>query len=318
MGTHMHTMDHGEAACLRDASLDYGRLRALDRVDLQVARGEVLALLGPNGAGKSSAIALLTGRLRPATGRARVFGHDPCEASVRRRMGVMLQSAGLPEMLRVGELVRQFSAYYPAPRAVPDTLALAGLEGLQGRRYEALSGGQQRRVQFALAICGRPPLLFIDEPSTGLDSDARRLLWTAVGAMRDEGTAVVLTTHYLEEADALADRIMLVNQGRVVAQGSPQAIKLRAAGRRIRCRTTVDADVICGWPGVDSVAHASSQAGVLEIACSAAEDVVRRLLALDPGLGSLEVGSGSLEQAVLSLTREDPEAGRARQETEAA
>lgn len=313
MGTPTHTMDHGEAACLREASLDYGRLRALDRIDLAVTRGEVLALLGPNGAGKSSAIALLTGRLRPTTGRARVFGHDPCEASVRRRMGVMLQSAGLPEMLKVGELVRQFSAYYPAPRALHDTLVLAGLEGLQGRRYEALSGGQQRRVQFALAICGRPPLLFVDEPSTGLDSDARRLLWTAVGAMRDEGTAVVLTTHYLEEADALADRIMLINQGRVVAQGTPQAIKLRAAGRRIRCRTTVDADVVASWPGVDSVAHVPAQTGVLEIACCAAEEVLRRLLALDSGLSSLEVGSGSLEQAVLSLTRGDPESGQERE-----
>lgn len=313
METHMHATDHGEAACLRDASLDYGRLRALDRVNLEVARGEVLALLGPNGAGKSSAIALLTGRLRPSTGRSLVFGHDPCEASVRRSMGVMLQSAGLPEMLKVAELVRLFSAYYPTPRAVHDTLGLAGLDGLQGRRYEALSGGQQRRVQFALAICGRPPLLFIDEPSTGLDSDARRLLWTAVGAMRDEGTAVVLTTHYLEEADALADRIMLINQGRVVAEGTPQAIKLRAAGSRIRCRTAVDADVIAGWPGVDSVAHAASQTDVLEIACSAAEDVLRRLLALDPGLSSLEVGSGSLEQAVLSLTREDPAVGQERE-----
>ena len=313
MENHMHTREHGEAACLRDASLDYGRLRALDHLDLEVARGEVLALLGPNGAGKSSAIALLTGRLRPATGRSRVFGHDPREASVRRRMGVMLQSAGLPEMLKVGELVRLSSAYYPAPRALGDTLALAGLEGLQGRRYDALSGGQQRRVQFALAICGRPPLLFIDEPSTGLDSDARRLLWTAVGAMRDEGTAVVLTTHYLEEADALADRIMLINQGRVVAQGTPAAITLRAAGRRIRCRTAVDAGVIARWPGVDSVAPAPSQTGVLEIACASAEDVLRRLLALDPELASLEVGSGTLEQAVLSLTRQGADAGRDRE-----
>lgn len=302
-----------DAARLEDASLDYGRLRALDHVDLKVARGEVLALLGPNGAGKSSAIALLTGRLRPATGRSRVFGRDPCEPAARRAMGVMLQSAGLPEMLRVGELVRLSSAYYPAPRPLHDTLALAGLDGLEGRRYDALSGGQQRRVQFALAICGHPPLLFIDEPSTGLDSEARRLLWTAVGAMRDEGTAVVLTTHYLEEADALADRIMLINQGRVVAEGSPEAIKRRAAGRRIRCRTVVEAGLVASWPGVDAVAMPSAQSGVLEIACSAAEDVVRRLLALDPALSGLEVGSGSLEQAVLSLTREGAGTGAERE-----
>lgn len=294
------------AAELQGARLDYGAVRAVDDLSLTVRPGEVLAILGPNGAGKSSAIGLMTGRVHPDAGRARIFGRDPRDPAARRLAGVMLQSATLPDMLRVGELVGLFSAYYPSPRPVAQTLQLAGLDDLASRRYDQLSGGQQRRVQFALAICGRPPLLFIDEPSTGLDADARRLLWTAVRAMRDEGAAVVLTTHYLEEADALADRILLIDHGRVVAEGTPEAIKRRASGSRIRCRTRIAPEVIAGWPDVDRVDAGEHGGGRVEVVCRAPEDVLRRLLAMDDGLGDLQVGSASLEQAVLSITARAP------------
>lgn len=283
----------------------YGPVLALDDVDLTVSPGEVLALLGPNGAGKSTAIGLMTGRLRPDAGTARVFGHDPTLAPTRRLFGVMLQSAELPETLRVGELVDQARACYPTPRSRQQVIELAGLDGLQARAYERLSGGQKRRVQFALAVCGRPPLLFIDEPSTGLDPVARRRLWAAVGAMRDEGTAVVLTTHYLEEADALADRVMLIDRGRILAEGSPEAIKRRAAGVRVRCRTRVTANEAAVWP---EVSVATRDGNVLDLECSKPEPVVRRLLAADAALEGLEVRPGSLEQAVHVLTRQVGEA----------
>jgi len=188
----------------------YGPLTALDGVDLAVRRGELLALLGPNGAGKSTSIGLLLGLIRPDAGRAELFGLDPQRIEARRRIGVMLQSANLPATLRVGELLRLTMSYYPNPRGFDETAALAGLADLLLRPYGKLSGGQQRRVQFALALCGRPELLFLDEPTVGMDIDARQKLWAAMRALVAEGCAVVLTTHYLEEAEALAQRVVVL------------------------------------------------------------------------------------------------------------
>ncbi|MET0550802.1 MAG: ABC transporter ATP-binding protein, partial [Xanthomonas sp.] len=161
----------------------YGALVALDGVDLQLCRGQLLALLGANGAGKSTAVGVLLGLQTPDAGSARLCGQDPRSLTARRQAGVMLQTAGLPDTLRVGELLLQARGYYPQPHSVADCVALAGLEGLMARRYGQLSGGQQRRVQFALAICGRPPLLFLDEPTVGLDIEAREAMWRTIRAM---------------------------------------------------------------------------------------------------------------------------------------
>lgn len=191
-------------AVLRGACKRYGATRALDRVDLRLHAGQVTALLGVNGAGKSTAVALLLGLLAADAGEASVFGRAPGSLAVRRQCGAMLQTAALPDRLEVGELLDMVRAGYRRPRSVADCVALAGLDGLLGRRYGKLSGGQQRRVQFALAICGRPRLLFLDEPTTGLDIDARQGLWAAVRELVAEGSAVLLTTHYLEEAEAVA------------------------------------------------------------------------------------------------------------------
>jgi len=277
----------------------YRRQVALAGVDLAVRAGEVLAVLGPNGAGKSTALGLLTGRLRADAGRVELFGHDPREPAARRRIGVMLQDATLPDALRVGELLQQFSGYYPAPRPLAQTIALAGLEGLAERRYDALSGGQKRRVQFALAICGRPQLLFVDEPTVGLDGDARRGFWRVLEAMRREGAAIVLTTHYIEEADALADRVMLMAAGRVLAEDTPAGIKARAAGKRLRCRTRLATAELARWPQVQAVA---SEAGVTECRTDDAEGLLLRWFAADPQLHDLEVLPISLEEAVLALS----------------
>lgn len=286
-------------ATLRLASKRYGQVLALDAVDLDVRAGEVLAILGANGAGKTTALGLLTGRLSPDGGEVKLFGTDPREPAARRGIGVMLQDGDLPDTLRVAEHVRLFSSYYPSPRPVAETLALAGLADLARRPYGALSGGQKRRVGFALAICGRPQLLFVDEPTVGLDVEARRNFWAVLRQLRDEGTGIVLTTHYLEEADALADRIVLMAAGRVLAQDTPAGIKSRAEGKRLRARTTLPADAVRAWPGVLSLVV---EQGVTELLTRDAEALLRRWLAADASLADIEVRPLSLEEAFLALT----------------
>ena len=289
-------------ARLAGARKHYGPIVALDGIDLEVRAGEVLAVLGPNGAGKSTALGLLTGRLAPDTGEARVFGLDPRDAAARRRIGVMQQEARLPETLRVTELVALWSGYYPEPRPVAETLALAGLTDLAKRSYQALSGGQQRRVQFALAICGRAPLLFVDEPTTGLDIDARRAFWDVLRGLREAGTSLVLTTHYLEEADALADRIVLINGGRVLAEDTPSGLKARSTGSRVAARTALTVAELAGWDEVDAV---ESAGGRLLMRSRTPDALVRRLLSADPTCADLEVSALSLEEAFVALTRAD-------------
>ncbi len=301
----MTRSDRPVLAHLAGARKRYGDLTALDGVDLAVSAGEVLAVLGANGAGKTTALGLLTGRLAPDAGEARLFGADPREPAVRRGIGVMLQEASLPDTLRVAEHVRLFSSYYGAPRPVAETLALAGIEDLARRPYGALSGGQQRRVQFALAICGRAPLLFVDEPTVGLDVEARRAFWQVLRRLRGEGTAIVLTTHYLEEADALADRIVLLAGGRVLAEDTPAGLKSRAAGRRVRARSALPAEVVAAWP---EAARVAADQGLLEVASDDVEGLLRRWLAADAGLSGLEVRPLSLEDAFVSLTTEAGEA----------
>src|SRR5688500_17798631 len=188
----MQTTPTHPLATLRGAGKRYGAVTALDRVDLDVRAGEVLAVLGSNGAGKTTALGLLTGRISADAGAATLFGLDPRDPRARQGIGVMLQAASLPDGLRVAEHVRLQSAYYGSPRPVAETLALAGIADLAKRGYAELSGGQQRRVQFALAAFGRPPLLFVDEPTTGLDVESRRRFWQVLRALRDAGTAIVL------------------------------------------------------------------------------------------------------------------------------
>jgi ABC-2 type transport system ATP-binding protein len=291
---------HAALASLRGVRKAYGTVQALDGLDLDIAAGEVLALLGPNGAGKSTAIALLLGLVRADDGEVALFGQSPQQLAARRRIGVMLQSAAIPDTLQVRELLELTRSYYPAPRSVADCVAMAGLDGLLQRRYGRLSGGQQRRVQFALAICGRPQLLFLDEPTTGLDIDARQTLWRAIRELVAQGCGVLLTTHYLEEAEALASRVVVVDGGRVLAQGSVQAIRAHVAQRRIRCISGLDVEAIARWPQVRSVERVDAR---IEIVVVTAEVVVRRLLAEDAALLDLEVERAGLADAFVALTR---------------
>ncbi|MFO0581780.1 MAG: acyltransferase family protein [Anaeromyxobacter sp.] len=288
-------------AALSAVTKRFGATVALDGLDLEVRPGEVVALLGPNGAGKSTAIGLWLGLLDPDGGQATLGGLPPREAAARRRVGVMMQDVELTPELSVRELVALAASAYPAPLGVADVLSLTRLEPLAARRYGTLSGGQKRLVQFAVAVCGRPALLFLDEPTANLDVEAREALWCTVRAMVERGAGVVLTTHHLEEAEALAHRVAVLSRGRLLATGSVSAVRALVSHRRIRCLTGLAPEAVRGWPGVLAVAAEGPR---VLITVTGAEDVLRRLLAEDPGVRDLEVHQAGLAEAFTTLTRE--------------
>lgn len=284
---------------LAGVSKSYGSIPALRDVSLSIEPGELVALLGPNGAGKTTAVKLLLGLLPPTSGVARVFGADPRDAANRRRTGAMLQIARVPETLRVREHIDLFSSYYPAPMPYREVIDAAGLHGVEERKFGDLSGGQRQRLLFALAICGNPDLLILDEPTVGLDIEARRGMWTQIRALLGRGKSVLLTTHYLEEADALADRVIVIDRGTIIAEGTPDQIKQRAAGKRIRCRTALGIEDVRAIPFVATV---DADEDALVIGTPASDIVIRELLARDPALSNLEITSAGLEEAFLALT----------------
>ena len=288
-------------ASLKGVNKNYGNVRALRGVNFGVRSGEIVALLGPNGAGKTTAVKLLLGLMQPNSGRVRVLGGDPTNPGNRMRTGAMLQVGRVPETLRVREHIDLFSAYYQKPMPPAEILAAAGLEKLSERKFGELSGGQRQRVLFALAICGDPDLLLLDEPTVGLDVEARRLLWDEIRRMVARGKTVLLTTHYLQEADALADRVAVINQGEIIAEGTPAEIKAKTAGKRIRCVTSLSPSILRKIPGVTEV-RADREA--VELHAAEAEPIVRELLARDAQLSGLEITSAGLEEAFLALTHD--------------
>jgi ABC-2 type transport system ATP-binding protein len=288
-------------ASLKDVTKSFGQVQALRRVNFDIRSGELVALLGPNGAGKTTAVKLLLGLAKPSSGTVRVFGSDPTQSAARARTGAMLQVSRVPETLRVKEHVDLFSSYYPSPLSMDQTLAIAGLEDLKNREFGELSGGQKQRVLFALAVCGDPDLLFLDEPTVGMDVEARRLLWQQIRKLVARGKTVLLTTHYLEEADALADRVVVIDRGEIIAQGTPHEIKAKASGKRIRCRSQLPIEILSTIPGVIAIDEDRNQ---FDIRVTDAEPVLRELLLRDPNISGIEVTSAGLEEAFLALTSE--------------
>jgi ABC-type multidrug transport system ATPase subunit len=279
----------------------YGKTVALDGTSLTVRSGELLAILGPNGAGKSTAIGLWLGTLQPDAGIATVMGASPLESQSRLGVGVMMQEVALAPMLTAREHIALTASYYDDPLSIDETIALTGIEAFANKRYGKLSAGQKRQVQFATAVCGRPRLLFLDEPTVGLDVQARETMWRTIRRLRDEGCSIVLTTHYLEEAEALADRVTVLAKGKVIAEGSVDEMRALVTRKRISCASQIAIDDIKHWPGVVDVMR---DANVVHVTASDAETVVRRLLAADETLSHLEVKQASLAEAFVEITKE--------------
>ncbi|HNV84791.1 MAG TPA: ABC transporter ATP-binding protein [Arenimonas sp.] len=288
-------------ARLENVSKRYGNVTALNGLNLSVNAGEILALLGPNGAGKTTAVSLLLNLIEADSGKVSLFNQDPQALAARQRIGVMLQSAELPETLRVSELIQLTQSYYPYPRDLKELAEMAAITDLLQRPYGKLSGGQQRRVQFAMAICAKVDILFLDEPTVGLDIEAREAMWVSLRKLVAEGCSIVLTTHYLEEAEALANRVIVIAQGSVIAEGSVESIRSRVAMRRIRCVSRLNINDIKQWPQIDSVAHDGEY---LTIQTMDVESVTLRLLTEDKNLQQLEIKRAGLAEAFVELTRE--------------
>jgi ABC-2 type transport system ATP-binding protein len=286
-------------------SKSFGRTRVLDHFDLFVEGPGVLALLGPNGAGKTTFVNAALGLVRPSSGSLSIMGAKPGDRRARARTGVMMQDAELPDLLTAREQIALFASYYPAPRGVEETVSLAGLEGFSNTRYAKLSGGQKRRVQFALALVGRPDLIFLDEPTTGLDAEARRGLWAIVRQAAAEGARVVLTTHYLEEADALADDVAVMKAGRVIARGTAAHLREKVGGSVIRCRTKLDETALAALPGAR---RATCSGRYAEIAATDAVAALKALFQADPDITDLTVRQPTLEDAFDTLTADRKEA----------
>jgi ABC-2 type transport system ATP-binding protein len=286
-------------ATLADVTKRYGATAALDCLSLALRPGEIVALLGPNGAGKSTAVRLLLGLISASSGVVSVFGSDPRDPATRIRIGAMLQVARLPETLRVREHLDLFRSYYPRPLSMREIVRIAQLDGIENRFFSQLSGGQKQRVLFGLALCGDPDLIMLDEPSVGMDIEARRGLWQQIRTLAERGKTVLLTTHYLEEADALAHRIIVINKGKIVSEGTPTEIKSRGAGRKISCRTDLDIEYLRTLPSVTNVER---NRDAVVVTAGEAERVVREMLLQDAALSNLEIASPALEDAFLALT----------------
>jgi ABC-2 type transport system ATP-binding protein len=277
-----------------------GPVRAVRGVDIAIEPGETVALLGPNGAGKSTTIDMLLGLTDPDAGSVTLFGGTPQDAIAAGRVGAMLQTGSALRYLTVRELIAMMASLYPNPLDVDEVLDLCGLRAAAGQRTEKLSGGQAQRVRFACALVSNPELLVLDEPTVGMDVESRREFWASMRAFAARGKTVLFATHYLEEADAHADRVVLIARGQVVADGAPTEIRARVGGRTIRA-TLPDADpaALAALPGVVAVERRGETA---VLSCSDSDSAIRALLATHPDARDIEIASAGLEDAFLELT----------------
>ena len=278
----------------------YGAVKALRDVSFTIPQGQVVALLGPNGAGKTTAINVMLGLHHPTHGQVRLLGLDPHDRHARSRCGIMLQESGVPLNLTVRETVALFRSYYPQPLPLAQVLAMAGLDEKASARVGTLSGGQRQRLYFALAVCGDPDVLFLDEPTAGLDVEARHSFWEEVRAFVRRGKTILLTTHYLEEADALAERVILIDHGQVRADASPAALKAQVSNHRVSFEVSapLPPELLERLP----VQHLELHDHHVTLLTPQLETVLRALFAQPVEISHLEISGASLEEAVLHLT----------------
>lgn len=287
------------AICARQLRKHYGETRALDGISLDIASGQICALLGQNGAGKTTFIHCALGLTRISGGEILVLGEAAGSLAAKKRIGVMLQDTDLPDLLTAREHIERFACYYDDPQPTDPLIADSGIEAFADKRYKTLSGGQKRRVQFAVSLVGQPDVLFLDEPTTGLDQDARTDVWSNIRRLAQRGTTVILTTHYLEEADALADRIVVIHDGQIIADDDASKIRSQVGGSLISCHTSLNNEQLEALPALRSVSRSGRIAQLLSEDAPAS---LRALLATDPDLTDLTVTKPSLNEAFVALT----------------
>jgi ABC-2 type transport system ATP-binding protein len=293
----------GPAVELVSATKRYGDVVAVDNVSLVINAGELVAMLGPNGAGKTTSINLMLGTRSPTSGKALLFGMEPRDIRARSRIGVMLQESGVPGMLRVEEIVSLFCSYYPRPLAPAQAIAMAGLEEKVRTLVKDLSGGQHQRLYLALALCGDPEVLFLDEPTVGMDVDGRRRFMREIAELGSRGRTIVLTTHYLEEADQLARRVIVVDRGHVIADSTPGEIKSRVAGKRVTFTTPAAPGdgLLSGLPLNSKVVDGNR----VKLLTNDPEAVLRELFRRGVEIHDLEVAGADLEEAFIAMTHHE-------------
>jgi ABC-2 type transport system ATP-binding protein len=295
-----HAHPTGGGIALVGLTKSFGSVHAVRGVDIAVRPGETVALLGPNGAGKSTTIDMLLGLSEPDDGTVTVFGRSPADAGRAGLISGMLQVGELIRQLTVREIITMMASMYPSPRAVDDVIALTGLTDVTERRTQKLSGGQAQRVRFAIALVAGAELLVLDEPTVSLDVEARREFWTAIRAVAAEGATILFATHYLEEADEYADRIVLMARGRIVADGPATEIKAHVGRRTIRATLAgVAPEALGAFAGVAAVER---HGDAITLSCTDADAALRRLLREYPQTCDIEVRGAGLEEAFLQLT----------------
>jgi len=302
----------GPVVSFDNVSKHYGSLKAVDGLSLELRRGETVALLGPNGAGKSTSLDMLLALRKPTSGTIRMFGTDPYHAVKTGQVGAMLQSGGLMPEVTVRELVTLVTlvtGLHPRPIPVDTTLRQAGIESIANQRVDRLSGGQTQRVRFALAIVGECDLIVLDEPTTAMDVEGRQRFWASMREEVAEGKTLLFATHYLEEADQAADRILVINRGRLLADGTPEDIKKRAGAKRMSFRLDgADEALLLRLPGVVSL---ETRHDLVHIQTDDSDGTLYALLDAGYRPSEIEVGSLGLEQAFLAITAEDNQANGA-------
>ena len=299
----------GAGIVLSRLSKSYGNVRAVRSVDLAIAPGETVAILGPNGAGKTTTIEMVLGLTRPDSGTVTLFGKSPAQAVAAGAVGGMLQTGALVEYLSVRELVTMVASVYPRPLPVEQAMRLAGVTEFAERRTNKLSGGQTQRVRFAIALVSNPDLFMLDEPTAAVDVEGRHEFWASIRAVAAEGKTVIFATHYLEEADAYADRIVLMARGRIVADGPATEIKAKVSGRIIRATIPVagpadpaDTAALAALPGVT---NAERHGEAVILTCADSDLTLRALLSRFPAARDIEVAGAGIEEAFMALTADD-------------
>lgn len=298
-------------ASIRGVTKRFDDKLVLNNVDLDLVEGEVLSVLGPNGAGKTTLISTMLGRLSLDSGEISLFGYQPGALEVKRQCGAMLQVSGLPDMSTVKEHITLFQSYYANPMDYDQVMAFSGLKDIENQYSKTLSGGQKQRLLFALAICGNPKLLFLDEPTVGMDITARKSLWEAIEKLKSQGTSILLTTHYLEEADQLSDRVIMLNRGNIVREGSPEQIKSQINTKKIRFSST---ETIAAFSQLETVAKVSQRprnnlnedgSNYFELESACAEKTMAEIFEKQLRLNDLTIIGAALEDAFELINNED-------------